>query len=509
MAQSQSHEEVNVVSSDPTYDELAEPYGQNGQNGRGRSAARGVPQDQGAEESVLGAMLAEPGVYERLAGMLEPNDFMDPRHRAIFAAVLSIFERYEAIDQITVAAELSNQGRLQEAGGQAYLNQLVYELPATVGAEHYARLVQRASTYRDMIRAAGEIGELAYEADPNVGESLTRAVELLYGVRGADRRQDFRLLQDLLSDVLGDATDGDLESGGPTRTGFEELDKLLNEGMHASDLIVLAARPSVGKSALALTIARNAAIGQKLPVAIFSLEMSAEQVAGRLVSAESGVEQSRLRIGRHTAEQEAKISRAIGWLTQAEIYIDDTAGQSLAEIRAKSRNLHTRLQEQAHRRGNADGGLGLIIVDHIQLVHGWSRAQTDTNRVNEISLISRTLKEIARELQIPILALSQLSRAVERRHPPVPQLSDLRESGSIEQDADVVIFIYREDMYVREDYEDELVTSAARTGDNEVAQLLVAKHRHGAVGSVDVRFVSTIAKFEDFYAQPEPGVDEF
>ncbi len=498
-----------MVSSDPTYDELAEEYGGNGRGQRARSASRGVPQDQAAEESVLGAILAEAGVYERLAGMLEPDDFMDPRHRAIFAAVLAVFERYEAIDQITIAAQLSTEGRLQEAGGQAYLNQLVYELPATVGAEHYARLVQRASTYRDMIRAAGEIGELAYQADPNVGESLTHAVELLYGIRGADRRQDFRLLQDLLNDVLSDGSEADSGIHGPIRTGFMDLDLLLNDGMHASDLVVLAARPSVGKSALALSIARAAAVEQKLPVAIFSLEMSAEQIAGRLVSAESQVEQARLQIGRHTEEQNNEISRAIGRLAQAEIYVDDTAGQTLAEMRAKSRNLHTRLQEQAHRRGNSSGGLGLIIVDHIQLVHGFSRAQSDTNRVSEISLISRTLKEIARELQIPILALSQLSRAVERRHPPVPQLSDLRESGSIEQDADVVIFIYREDMYDRDEYQDDLVTDASHSGQHEVAQLLVAKHRHGAVGRVDVRFVPTVAKFEDFYAQAEHGVGEF
>ncbi len=495
-----------MVSSDPAYDELTDEFGQ---NGRTRAAPRGVPQDQAAEQSVLGAILAEPGIYERLAGMLVPQDFMDPRHRAIFAAVLAVFDRYEAIDQITVAAQLAAENRLSEAGGQAYLNQLVYELPATVGAEHYARLVQRAATYRDMIRAAGEIGELAYEADPNVGESLTRAVELLYGIRGADRRQDFRLLQDLLGDVLSDGTEEDSGVQGPTRTGFQDLDALLNEGMHGSDLVVLAARPSVGKSALALTIARNAALGQQLAVAIFSLEMSAEQVASRLVSAESRVESGRLRVGRHTEEQEGRISRAIGLLSGAEIHIDDTAGQTLAEIRAKSRNLHTRLQEQAHRRGSGQSGLGLIIVDHIQLVHGFSRAPADTNRVSEISLISRTLKEIARELQIPILALSQLSRAVERRHPPVPQLSDLRESGSIEQDADVVVFIYREDMYDRDEYQDDLVADATHGGQHEVAQLLVAKHRHGAVGRVDVRFVPAVAKFEDFYAQPEPGMDEF
>ncbi len=497
-----------MVSSESTYSDPSEPYES---NGRGRSVPRGVPQDQTAEESVLGAILAEHGVYERLAGKIDQSDFMDPRHRAIFAAVSVLFERYEPIDQVTVAAELSNRGQLQEAGGHAYLNRLVSELPTTVGAEHYARLVQRAATYRDMIRAAGEIAEVAYRADPNVGDSLTRAVELLYGIRGADRRQDFRLLQDLLSDVLSDGSETESGAQGPTRMGFGALDTLLNGGMHASDLVVLAARPSVGKSALALTIARNAAIGQGRPVAVFSLEMSAEQVAARLVSAESHVKQERLRAGSHVPEEEGRISHAIGLLSGIEMYIDDTAGQSLPEIRAKSRNLHTQLQERARREGAGGGGLGLIIVDHIQLVHGWSRLQTDVNRVNEISLISRTLKEIARELQTPVLALSQLSRAVERRHPPIPQLSDLRESGSIEQDADVVIFIYRKDMYDRDDYQDDMVRDLSEPGDNdnEVAQLLVAKHRHGSTGRVDVRFVTQIAKFEDFLEQPEPGADEF
>ena len=234
----------------------------------------------------------------------------------------------------------------------------MYELPATVGAEHYARLVQRAATYRDMIRAAGEIGELAYQADPNVGESLTQAVELLYGIRGADRRQDFRLLQDLLGDVLSDGSEADDGIQGPTRTGFQDLDSLLNDGMHASDLVVLAARPSVGKSALALTMARNAAIGQELPVAIFSLEMSAEQVAGRLVSAESGVEQARLRVGRHTEEQEGRISRAIGLLSRAEIHIDDTAGtdagrdsSQIAQSAHEAAGAGTPARERSERSG--------------------------------------------------------------------------------------------------------------------------------------------------------------
>ena len=493
-----------MVTSEPIYDE---PLDGPGANGRGSSGPRGIPQNQAAEESVLGAILAQGGVYERLAGMLRAEDFFDPRHRQIFSAILTVFERGETIDQITVAAELATRGVLAAAGGQAYLNQLVYELPATVGAEHYAGLVQRAATYRDMIRAAGEIGELAYQADPNVGESLTQAVELLYGVRGADRRQDFRLLHDLLGDVLQDRADLSDPSAGPSRTGFSDLDELLNGGMHPSDLVVLAARPGVGKSALALTMARNVALGQQLPVAIFSLEMSAEQVATRLVAAESGVEGKQLQLTTHREEDERRISRAIGLLSRAEIYIDDTAGQTLPEIRAKSRNLHTRLSEAAQRQEQTRGGMGLIIVDHIQLVHGWSRTAAETNRVSEISLISRTLKELARDLHVPVLALSQLSRAVERRDNKRPQLSDLRDSGSIEQDADVVVFIYREEMYERSGSEQK---SAGSSWDQqEKAELIVAKHRHGATNTVETRFVAAVARFEEYYAQPDPEIEEY
>ncbi len=482
-----------------------------GPNGFSGGGQRSVPQDHAAEQSVLGAILAEPGVLERVGALLQPTDFFDPRHRQMYQAALELWDRGEIVDPITMAAELARTDRLDDVGGSPYITHLVTELPATVGAEYYAKLVQRAATYRDMIRAGGEISELGYRADANIDASLTEALEKLYSVRGVEQRRDFRLLQDLLEDVLtgGEELNGAVSE--PVRSGFGDLDRLLNQGMHSSDLVVLAARPSVGKSALALTIARNAALGQNVPVAIYSLEMSAEQVAARLVSAESGVENARLRIGQHTDEQEARISRAIGQLSRANIYIDDTAGQTLAEIRAKSRNLHSRLLEQSGRyadEGAPRRGLGLIIVDHIQLVHAWSRMPVDTNRVAEISMISRTLKELARELQVPVLAISQLSRAVERRHPPIPQLSDLRESGSIEQDADVVVFIYREDMYDRDEYQDDLVADASRGGRNEIAQLLVAKHRHGAVGRVDVRFVPQIARFEDFYQQPEPGVDE-
>ena len=474
-------------------------------------ARAGVPQEVAAERAVVGAILAEQGVLERVAPILLPTDFFDPRHRLLFIAAVDLWDRGEAVDSVTIAAETARRGWIDEVGGQPYITQLVAELPTTVGAEHYARVVQRAATYRDMLRAAGDIGELAYRADPNVDASLNEAVEKLYSVRGAEQRREFSMLQDLLVDVLEEAADPDSAASEPTRTGFGDLDRLLNGGIHASDLLVLAARPAVGKSALALTIARNAALGQGVPVAMFSLEMSAEQVAARLVSSESGVENSRLRVGRHTDEQQADISRAIGLLSRAELYIDDTAGQTLAEIRAKSRNLNKRIRDQRSRHaaeGAEPRGLGLIIVDHIQLVHAWSRTPVETNRVAELSVISRTLKEIARELHVPVLAISQLSRAVERRKPPVPMLSDLRESGSIEQDADVVVFIYRADMYRHDENEDEIVTDAAfNPGQGQVAQLLIAKHRHGAVGAVDVRFVPQVARFEDFFVQEEPPPD--
>ncbi len=472
----------------------------------------GVPQDVNAERAVIGAILAEEGVLQRVSYLLEPTDFIDPRNRLLFVAARELWERGEGVDSVTVAAELARRGWIDEVGGQPYITHLLTELPTTVGAEHYARVVQRHSTYRDMLRAAGDIGELAYRADPNVDAALNQAVETLYSVRGAEQRREFSLLQDLLVEVLEETSDPDADATGPTRTGFGDLDQLLNGGIHPSDLLVLAARPAVGKSALALTIARNAAIGQNLPVAMFSLEMSAEQVAARLVSAESGIENNRLRVGRHTDEQQADISRAIGLLSRAEIYIDDTAGQTLSEIRAKSRNLHKRVLEQRSRHipeGAEPRGLGLIIVDHIQLVHAWSRNPVETNRVAELSAISRALKEIARELHVPVLAISQLSRAVESRKPPVPRLSDLRDSGSIEQDADVVILIYREDMYRRSDDEDIPVAEPAYDhGQGQLAQLLIAKHRHGAIGAVDVRFVPQVARFEDLFLQDDPPPDD-
>ena len=471
---------------------------------RRRSELR-VPEAIDAERALLGAILADQEIYQSVAGLLEPEDFFAPRHHEIFAAVVAVFERSQSIDQVTVGAELASRGQLQEAGGAAYLNELVVELETTVGAKHYAELIQNAATYRDMIQKASEIGTLGYEAAPDVGASLYRAMELLDSVRGAEGRTDFKLLQLLLGDVLADPMERETGGYGPVRTGFGDLDNLLNGGLYPSEMIVLAARPRVGKSALALTMARNAALGQDVPVAMFSLEMSAEQVAGRLVSAESGIMMPRLAKGRHTEDEELQISRAIGLLSRAQIYIDDTAGQTLTELRAKAKNLHSRLQTGGGK------GLGLIIVDHMQLVHGFSRMSADVNRVNEMSFVSRSLKEIARELKVPVLALSQLSRAIERRNAPVPALSDLKDSGSIEQDADVVMFIHRQGMYNSQEYDDydDLLKEAESSSDGEIAQIVVAKHRRGETRTIDVRWVGPLMRFEDFYLQPEPGTDEF
>lgn len=468
----------------------------------GSAGLRRVPQDIRSEQAVIGSILLREGALEQVSPILRPGDFHDPRHAVLYGAALDVWENGETVDSVTVGAELERRGRLEDAGGHGYIATLQAELPTPVGVEYYARAVQRTATYRDMISAAGEIADLAYTADPNVEGSLTEAVELLYSVRGADQRREFRPLRDLLNDVLQPDEEAP-EGSEPVRSGFADLDKLLNEGLHASDLVVLAARPAVGKSALALGVARNAALGQGSAVAMFSLEMSAEQVAARLVSAESGVEHGRLRAGRHTDEQEQEISHAIAVLSRADIYIDDTAGQTLADIRSKSRNLYKMLEERTSRAGRG-GGLGLIIVDHIQLVHAWSRAPIETNRVAEMSMVSRTLKEIARELRVPVLALSQLSRAIEKRQPPTPMLSDLRESGSIEQDADVVVFLTRPDMKREgpDDDEDEGYLS----NDNQRAELLVAKHRNGATGRVEVRFIPRVARFEDYYPQePPPG----
>ena len=451
------------------------------------------PSNIEAETTVLASILVDAEALSRVASFLQPEDFFENRHQAMYRAALALDERREAINPITLAHELAREDKLAEAGGHAYLSQIMADLPTTVGVEYAAKIVQRDAIYRRLIDAAGTIARIGYQAAPNLPESLGRAEALLLALRGGERLRDFVTLRDLLESFLGppDEEDGDgLRE--PARTGFMELDRLLG-GLKKSDLVVLAARPSVGKSALSLAIARNLAIGQGGTVALFSLEMSADQVATRLVSAEAEVTSQRLPYGQHTEQEEGRISRAIGVLSRAEVYIDDTPGGTVAEIRAKARRL-------AH-----EVRLDLIVVDHMQLVHGGAGSGFDVNRVSEMSYISRSLKELARELEVPVLALSQMSRAVEARQPHVPLLSDLRESGSIEQDADIVIFIYREEMYVRQEDWETLHPEEPEGYQRGLAQIIVAKHRNGPIGTVNVRFRRDLAKFEDLLVYAEDG----
>ncbi len=449
------------------------------------------PSNPEAEATVIASLLVDAEAISRVAAFLQPRDFLQERHAWMYEGALALWDRNEAINQVTLAHELVRRDRLEEAGGHAYLSQLVADLPTTVGVEYSGKIVQRDATYRRLIEAAGTIARIGYEAGPNLPDALGRAESLLLALRGGERLRDFVSLRDLLESFLGPPSDEDERRlTDVARSGFADLDALLT-GFKRSDLVVMAARPSVGKSALALSMARNLALAQGGKVAFFSLEMSAEQIAARLVSAESEVESQRLPWGHHTEVEEGRISRAIGNLSRAEIYIDDTPGSTVAELRAKARRL------------DSEVGLDLIVVDHMQLVHVSVGMGADVNRVAEMSYISRSLKELARELETPVLALSQLSRAVESRQPHIPLLSDLRESGSIEQDADVVFFIYREDMYVQQDDWEDLHPDEPEMYPSGVAQLIIAKHRNGPTGVVHLRFRKNIAKFEDLLVRSE------
>jgi replicative DNA helicase len=445
-------------------------------------AERLPPFDPEAEEAVIASLMVDEDAIYKVQGLVRPEDFYREQNRWAFEACLALWERSEAINQVTVAHELARQNRLEDAGGPAFLSRVVADLPTPIGIEHYARIVERDSIYRSLIGVTRQIAEMAYEGGPKLDAVLGRAEELIMALRSGDKIGDFVHIRGLLEEYLEtpgiDARDSNLV--GHVRTGFVDLDTLLG-GLKRSDLVIVAARPSLGKTSLALNIARNAAIGQGGRVAIFSLEMAAEQLAQRLLAGESGVDSTRLRLGEHTEAEERRILHAMGVLAEAEVYIDDTAVQRVGEIRAKAHRLH---RERA---------LDLIIVDYLQLIQG-AGFRSDS-RVAEVSEISRALKGLARELDVTVVACSQLSRAPEQRVPHIPMLSDLRESGSIEQDADVVAFIYREDVYVREDDWHRL--NPERPYPEGIAQVIVAKHRNGPTGTVHLRFRKELTRFED------------
>ena len=449
------------------------------------------PHDIAAEEAVVAACLVDSEAVHRIAPHLRPDDFFREKNGWLFEAVLALWDRNQAINQITVAHELARRDRLEPIGGVAYLAQIIADLPTVVGIEYYAQIVARDATYRRMIQAAGQIAQMAYEGGADLEAVLGKSETLLMALRSGEALRDFVHIRTLLEKYLEETNPDAEEIGGPQviRTGFMDLDTLLG-GLKRSDLVILAARPSMGKSALAMAIARNAAVGQKAKVAVFSLEMSGDQLAQRLLSSEADLDSTRLRLGEHTEAEERRLMNGMGRLSSADIFIDDTAVLTVHELKSKAMRL-----QREH-------GLDMIVIDYLQLMQGSS--VRNENRVQEISMISRMLKTIARDLNVPVIALSQLSRAVESRTPHIPMLSDLRESGSIEQDADIVMFIYREDYYTRqEDWENQNPDRSVRSYPAGIAQVIVAKHRNGPVGNVDLRFVRKTAKFEDLMARDD------
>jgi replicative DNA helicase len=438
------------------------------------------PHNIEAEEAVLGSLLIDPEAVCKLATSLKPEDFYREENQWVYQACLSLYERNEAINQITLAQELWRKGKLEDIGGVAYLSHLVSIVPTSVHIEYYAQIVHRLAVMRRLIDAAGQIATIGYEAEPEVDAALDKAEDILFRLRHGESPRDFIHIRQVLEQYF---EEGDLaappQQGYPLRifSNFTTLDELLG-GLERSDVIVLAARPSLGKSSLALSLARSAAIEQGAHVAIFSLEMAKEQLVQRLLASESNVDSRRLRLGLCTKEEEKMILDAAGVLSETPIYIDDSPILRVVEMRSKARRLYY------------ERGIDLLIVDYLQLVQGDGRAG---NRVQEISEISRSLKALARELNTPLIAVSQLSRAVELRTPHIPLLSDLRESGSIEQDADVVLFIYRDDVYyTKEEWERH---NPDRPYPKGIANIIVAKHRNGPTGQVSLRFIPKLAKF--------------
>lgn len=429
------------------------------------------PQNLEAETAVLGCLMLDKDAIVNIADLIIPDDFYDTKHRLIYEAILQLFEKNTSIDILTVSNILEEKKLMEQIGGSSYLTSLVNAVPSATHAVYYATILRKKGTLRRLIHTAGEISNMAFAEDGDIETILDTAEQRLFGISQKHLKQNFVSISNVLHDTFERIDELHREKGKlrGLPTGFVDLDRLLG-GLQKSDLVVLAARPSMGKTSLALDIIRYISLNTKTPTGIFSLEMSKDQLVDRLLSSESDVDLWKIRTGNLSDDDFEKIGDAMGSLSEAPIFIDDAAGGNVMEIRTKARRLQ------------AEQNLGLIVVDYLQLMAG---RNTD-NRVQEVSEISRSLKILARELNIPVLALSQLSRGVENRPDKVPQLADLRESGSIEQDADVVMFIYREDMYKGKE--------ASRPN---VAEIHIKKHRNGPTGQIDLFFDASRTTFRN------------
>jgi replicative DNA helicase len=424
-----------------------------------------APQNVEAEASLLGAILIDSDAIVKIADTVTPDDFYDPKHKHIYDALTRLYERREPIDVLTLADQLKNTGVLDIIGGAAYLTELTNFVPTAAHVEQYAEIVAQKALRRRLITASQDMVDLGYDESKSLKELIEDAETRLFQVSEKHVKQSLVSIETILSESFDRLDDlhKDKKKIRGIPTGYQEMDNML-AGLQRSDLFILAARPAMGKTAFVLNLAHNVAVQAKEPVLIFSLEMSKEQLVDRLLSMESGVDAWALRTGNLTDSDFEKIGHAMGTLSEAPIYIDDTPGVTVSDMRTKARR-------EAHQRN-----LGLVIVDYLQLMSGGSNYGGQANRVQEISEISRGLKGMARELNVPLMALSQLSRSVENRSPQIPQLADLRESGSIEQDADIVAFLYREDYYNPE------------TDRQNILEVQVKKHRNGPVGNIELYF---------------------
>lgn len=443
------------------------------------------PNDNDAEEAVIGSLLIDGTSIFQIADFLQPADFYFEQNQWLYESCVSLYQRDEAIDQVTLAQELSRKGRLEACGGAARLSYLISVCPTSLDIEHYARIVYRLSVMRQLITAGDRIAAIGYEVGPDVEQSLANAEGVLFRLRrggGSGDLTHIRQVLDKYFEVEPPSTEERPERLPFVLSGFVGLDDFLG-GLQRSDLVIVAGRPSMGKTSLALNIARNAAVEHRACVALFSLEMGRDALVTRLVSSESGINSRRIRFGEHrNEEEERRVMEATGVLSEAPIYIDDTPMIRMAEMRSKALRL------------NYERGIDLVILDYLQLMPGEGGGRGE-NRVQEISYVSRSLKALARELDAPVLAVSQLSRAVEGRPSHEPQLSDLRESGSIEQDADVVLFIYRDEYYYKSE-EDWIAAHPDREYPREEADIIISKHRNGPTGRIKLRFRHNLARFE-------------
>ncbi len=437
------------------------------------------PQNLEAEQAVLGAMLIEREAISKVAELLRPEDCYREAHRLIYNAMLELFNKNDAVDMVTVIEFLRKEDKLEAAGGIAYVTSLANSVPTAANVLYHARIVEEKALLRQLINAATNIAGMGYEGSEEVTNILDSAEKMILSVSSRKMGGEFTPIKSIIFDAFNKIEQLYASKGSITglSTGFKDLDKLTS-GLQPSDLILIAARPSMGKTAFVLNIAQHIGIAEKKAVAFFSLEMSKEQLVQRMLCAESAIDSQRLRIGELEAKDWTKLVSGADRLSAAPIFIDDTAGITVMEMRSKARRL------------KIEHNLSLIIIDYLQLMQGSSKGKGSENRQQEISEISRSLKALAREINVPVIALSQLSRSVESRQVKKPMLSDLRESGSLEQDADIVAFLYRDDYYNPD------------SDKKNITEVIIAKHRNGPVDTVQLFFHKQFTKFSDLSKLP-------